>query len=64
MRSQRVGITGASGGGYNTWITAAIDDRIAAAVPVVGTSEFGEQIHVCRPRDWYQAPSTATSSRD
>ena len=51
---QRVGITGASGGGYNTWITAAIDDRIAAAVPVVGTSEFGEQIHVCRPRDWYQ----------
>jgi dienelactone hydrolase len=52
---QRIGITGASGGGYNTWITAALDDRIAAAVPVVGTSEFGEQIHVCRPLDWYQA---------
>ena len=52
---RRVGITGASGGGYNTWITAALDDRIAAAVPVVGTSEFAEQIHVCRPLDWYHA---------
>jgi dienelactone hydrolase len=53
--SRRVGITGASGGGYNTWITAALDDRIAAAVPVVGTSEFFEQIRVCRPLDWYHA---------
>ena len=52
---RRVGITGASGGGYNTWITAALDDRIAAAVPVVGTSEFVEQIRVCRPLDWYHA---------
>src|SRR3954454_12994248 len=52
---QRVGITGASGGGYNTWITAALDDRIAAAVPVVGTSEFAEQIRDCRPLDWYHA---------
>src|SRR3954470_15144119 len=53
--ARRVGITGASGGGYNTWITAALDDRIAAAVPVVGTSEFAEQIRVCRPLDWYHA---------
>ena len=52
---KRVGITGASGGGYNTWITSALDDRIAAAVPVVGTSEFLEQIRVCRPLDWYHA---------
>jgi dienelactone hydrolase len=52
---RRIGITGASGGGYNTWITSALDDRIAAAVPVVGTSDFGEQIHVCRPLDWYRA---------
>ncbi len=52
---RRVGITGASGGGFNTWITVALDDRIAAAVAVVGTSEFAEQIHVCRPLDWYQA---------
>jgi dienelactone hydrolase len=52
---RRIGMTGASGGGYNTWITAALDDRIAVAVPVVGTSDFAEQIHVCRPLDWYQA---------
>jgi dienelactone hydrolase len=52
---KRVGITGASGGGYNTWVTTALDDRIAASVPVVGTSELYEQIHVCRPLDWYHA---------
>jgi len=51
----RIGITGASGGGYNTWITAALDDRIAVAVPVVGTSEFYEQIQVTRALDWYRA---------
>jgi dienelactone hydrolase len=53
--AKRIGMTGASGGGYNTWITAALDDRIAVVVPVVGTSDFAEQIHVCRPLDWYQA---------
>lgn len=52
---KRIGMTGASGGGYNTWITAALDDRIQVAVPVVGTSEFYEQTHVTRPLDWYQA---------
>jgi dienelactone hydrolase len=52
---KRIGITGASGGGYNTWITAALDDRIAVAVPVVGTSEFYEQIQVTRALDWYHA---------
>ena len=51
--SKKIGMTGASGGGYNTWVTAALDDRIAAAVPVVGTSEFAE-IRVCRPLDWYR----------
>ena len=52
---KRIGMTGASGGGFNTWVTMALDDRIAAAVPVVGTSDFAEQIHVCRPLDWYHA---------
>ena len=50
-----IGITGASGGGYNTWITGALDDRISVAVPVVGTSDFFEQIHVTRELDWYHA---------
>ena len=52
---ERIGMTGASGGGYNTWITTALDDRIKVAVPVVGTSEFYEQINVTRPLDWYRA---------
>ena len=51
----RIGMTGASGGGYNTWITAALDDRIQVAVPVVGTSDFLEQIQVTRSLDWYHA---------
>lgn len=51
----RIGITGASGGGYNTWMTVALDDRIKVAVPVVGTSEFYEQLSVCRRLDWYKA---------
>ncbi|MGD0579865.1 MAG: acetylxylan esterase, partial [Bryobacteraceae bacterium] len=51
----RIGMTGASGGGYNTWITSALDDRIKVAVPVVGTSDFLEQIQVTRALDWYHA---------
>ena len=52
---RRIGITGASGGGYNSWMVAALDDRVTTAVPVVGTSDFLEQIQVCRPLDWYKA---------
>jgi cephalosporin-C deacetylase-like acetyl esterase len=52
---QRIGMTGESGGGYNTWITTALEPRIAVAVPVVGTSEFFEQIQVCRSNDFYLA---------
>ncbi|MBI4877341.1 MAG: prolyl oligopeptidase family serine peptidase [Acidobacteria bacterium] len=51
----RVGMTGASGGGYNTWITATLDDRIKVAVPVVGTSDFYRQIQHARTVDWYRA---------
>lgn len=53
--THRIGMTGASGGGYNTWITASLDDRIHTAVPVVGTSQFALQIHFARELDWYKA---------
>jgi len=52
---KRIGMTGASGGGYNTWMTSALDERIAVSVPVVGTSEFGEQIHSSIEHDFYRA---------
>ncbi len=51
----RVGMTGASGGGFNSWIVPALDSRLAATAPVVGTSEFLEQIEAVRERDWYDA---------
>jgi len=55
VNRDRIGMTGASGGGYNTWMTSALDDRIKVAVPVVGTSEFYDQIHYSRTVDWYHA---------
>ena len=48
-------MTGASGGGYNTWITAVLDDRIRVLVPVVGTSDFYLQLRHTRDNDWYHA---------
>ena len=39
----RVGMTGFSGGGAVTWFTAAVDERVAAAVPVCSTYTFGSQ---------------------
>jgi dienelactone hydrolase len=40
---QRIGLTGVSGGGAATWFTAALDERVAAAVPGVSTYTFGSQ---------------------
>jgi dienelactone hydrolase len=51
----RIGMTGASGGGYNSWIVPSLDPRVAVSVPVVGTSEFHEQLSAVRERDWYDA---------
>lgn len=40
---RRIGLTGVSGGGATTWFTAAVDERVAAAVPGVSTYTFGSQ---------------------
>ena len=41
---ERLGMTGRSGGGAYTWFTAALDERIKAAVPVAGITDL--QNHV------------------
>ncbi len=48
----RLGMTGASGGGFQTWITAALDPRIRVAAPVVGTCDFYEQTMGAADKDW------------
>ena len=34
--SARIGITGVSLGGMHSWLAAALDERIAAAAPMIG----------------------------
>jgi len=41
---ERLGVTGGSGGGAQTWFVAAVDDRVKAAAPYVGATTMNEQI--------------------
>ncbi|MGC8878774.1 MAG: alpha/beta hydrolase family protein [Anaerolineae bacterium] len=48
----RVGMTGASGGGLNTFYTSALDARIAASVPVCFVTTFYQMMTAERDRNW------------
>lgn len=41
---ERIGITGRSGGGAYSWWTAAVDERIKAAVPVAGITDLRNHV--------------------
>jgi dienelactone hydrolase len=42
---QRMGMTGRSGGAAMTWFTAALDDRIRVAAPIMGNSTYVANLH-------------------
>lgn len=42
--ARRIGVTGRSGGGAYSWWIAAIDERIAAAVPVAGITDLHNHV--------------------
>lgn len=40
----RIGVTGHSGGGWYSWMIAALDDRIKAAAPLAGMTDLRNQV--------------------
>ncbi len=42
--ADRIGMTGRSGGGINTWWSFALDDRIKVAVPVAGITDLKNHV--------------------
>jgi cephalosporin-C deacetylase-like acetyl esterase len=49
---QRIGMTGASGGGHNTMYVSAIDERIRASVPVCYVNAFENLLGAMRGYNW------------
>lgn len=51
---ERIGMLGADGGGFATWIAAALDEDIKAAVVMDDTTDFHEQVRYFRSLDEYE----------
>jgi cephalosporin-C deacetylase-like acetyl esterase len=52
VNSKRIGMTGASGGGLNTFFTTAVDDRFACAIPAAYPCTFFAAMRAERDLNW------------
>ncbi|HUG81057.1 MAG TPA: CocE/NonD family hydrolase [Bryobacterales bacterium] len=51
---ERIGMAGADGGGFATWIATALDEAVRAVVVMDDTTDFHEQIRYLRSLDDYE----------
>jgi dienelactone hydrolase len=60
----RLGMTGLSGGGWQTIVLSSLDERVRAAVPVAGFSSMGTRIEVRKYGDIGDVEQSATDLLD